>query len=92
MSDEHRDIVKPGELGEGPESRMRNYPRKKPTKSEVMTGTPPGAAKPATADAIGEGDADELAENADDATIRLREAEEERQDAERKKRGGQAGG
>jgi len=74
-----RDLVKAESLGEGPESRMENFPKKKPEKNDLVMGGNPGAPKPASADATGEGDADELAESMDDATVRLREADARRE-------------
>ncbi|SRR5579859_3328217 len=82
MADEGRDPVKPEALGEGPETRMQNFPRKKAARNEAITGGSPGTPKPPSADAEGEGDADELAENMDDATLRLREQEAQRTAAE----------
>ena len=78
MENKGRDIVKPENLGEGPESRMANFPKKKAEKNDLVTGGNPGTPKPASADASGEGDADELAENTDDATVRLREEDAQR--------------
>jgi hypothetical protein len=78
MENKGRDLVKPENLGEGPESRMQNFPKKKAQKNDALIGGNPGEPKPASADASGEGDADELAENMDDATVRLREEDAQR--------------
>jgi hypothetical protein len=69
---EDRELPSPDDLGEGPERRMQNFPPPPPSK-EGPLGEPPGPAKPPSADAVGDNDTDELAENMDDATVRLRE-------------------
>jgi hypothetical protein len=67
-----RDLPKAEDLGEGPERRMVNFPSPPPSQEGPM-GPPPGPPKPPSADAVGDNDTDELAENMDDATLRFRE-------------------
>ena len=78
MENKRGDLVEQGTLGEGPESRMVNFPKKKPEKNDLVTGGNPGKPQPASADASGEGDADELAEQMDDSTVRQREEDASR--------------
>jgi hypothetical protein len=73
MPDDDRDLPKPDDLGEGPETRMENYPPKAPPPQEGPTGGAPGVPKPKDADAIGDNDTEELAEEMDAEDIRRRE-------------------
>jgi hypothetical protein len=71
------------ELGESPESRMENFPPPPPAPKQGPLGAPPGEPKPDSADAAGDNDTEELAENMDDATIRFRELDADAPKAER---------
>jgi hypothetical protein len=70
---ENRGLPKAEDLGEGPERRMENFPPPPPPGKEGPLGPPPGVPKLPSADAAGDNDTDELAENMDDATVRFRE-------------------
>ncbi len=70
---EDKELPKREDLGESPESRMENFPPPAPSPKQGPLGAPPGDPKPDSADASGDNDTEELAENTDDATIRFRE-------------------
>lgn len=78
MTDNDKDMGKPDDLDESPEARMENFPKRKASMNETGTGGPPGKPRPASADATGEGDADDLAENTDSATFHIRQEEAQR--------------
>jgi hypothetical protein len=72
---DHKALPKREDLGDSPESRMENFPPPPPSPKQGPLGAPPGEPKPDSADAAGDNDTEELAENMDDATIRFREQE-----------------
>jgi len=73
MADDDRDLPKADDLGEGPETRMENYPPKAPPPQEGPIGGSPGAPKPKEADAIGDNDTEELVEEMDAEDLEQRE-------------------
>jgi hypothetical protein len=73
MPDDDRDLPRADDLGEGPETRMENYPPKAPPLQEGPTGGAPGVPKPKEADAVGDNDTEELAEEMDAEDLQSRE-------------------
>jgi len=70
---EDKKLPKREELGESPEPRMENFPPPPLSPKQGPLGAPPGEPKPDSADAAGDNDTEDLAENTDDATMRFRE-------------------
>jgi hypothetical protein len=84
MPDDDRDLPKADDLGEGPESRMENYPPKPSPPQEGPTGGSPGVPKPKEADAVGDNDTEELVEEMDGEDLRRREQNGQRRSDESK--------
>jgi len=78
MPDDDRDLPKADDLGEGPETRMENYPRPSPPPPEGPTGGSPGVPKPKEDDAVGDNDTEELVEEMDGEDLRRREQNTQR--------------
>jgi len=78
MPDDDRELPKADDLGEGPETRMENYPAKSPPPKDGPTGGSPGFPKPKEADAVGDNDTEELAEEMDGEDLRRREQNHQR--------------
>ncbi len=73
---EDTNLPRPENLGSGPERRMENFPRQAPDQDGLLGGAP-GPCKPPSADAVGDDDTVDLAENTDGETIRVREKDTE---------------
>jgi hypothetical protein len=86
MPDDDKGLPKADDLGEGPETRMVNFPPKPEPPQEGPTGGSPGVPKPREADAVGDNDTEELVEEMDDEDLRLREENTQRDNVQVEKK------